>query len=75
MAFPLFAGDMMGNAMENLDKLISIPTGCGEQNMLTTVSNIYGLEYARAINKVRPEFEKKTLQYMTLGKFITCIQV
>ncbi|XP_025115389.1 CD109 antigen-like isoform X1 [Pomacea canaliculata] len=60
-------GDMMGNAMENLDKLISIPTGCGEQNMLTTVSNIYGLEYARAINKVRPEFEKKTLQYMTLG--------
>ena len=38
--------DLMGSAMENLDKLIKIPYGCGEQNMVSVVPNIAVANYS-----------------------------
>ena len=38
-------GDIMAPALANLDKLVTTPYGCGEQNMISVVPNIYLLEY------------------------------
>ena len=39
--------DIMGSAMENLDRLIKIPYGCGEQNMVSVVPNIAVAKYRK----------------------------
>ncbi|XP_022095185.1 alpha-2-macroglobulin-like isoform X2 [Acanthaster planci] len=38
-------GDLMGQTVSNLDNLLQIPTGCGEQNMLGFVPNIVAMQY------------------------------
>jgi hypothetical protein len=59
---------MMGNAMDDIDKLVTQPTGCGEQNMITTVPNIYAMAYLTAIDDLSPEFETKAKGYMVEGE-------
>jgi CD109 antigen len=38
-------GDFIGTSLNNLDKLIKIPYGCGEQNMIGVTPNIYAVRY------------------------------
>lgn len=38
-------GDLLGSSLNNLNRLITKPCGCGEQNMITLVPNIYVLNY------------------------------
>lgn len=38
----------MGAALTNLDSLVQMPTGCGEQNMINFAPNIAVLEYVKA---------------------------
>ena len=44
-AWVAVTGDIMAPALANLDKLVTTPYGCGEQNMVSVVPNIYLLEY------------------------------
>jgi len=60
-------GDVMAPALENVGSLVSLPTGCGEQNMVGLVPNIYLLEYLRGVDKKMPEIERKAKSYMTIG--------
>jgi CD109 antigen len=41
-------GDFIGSSLNNLDKLIEIPHGCGEQNMVGLTPNIYALRYLQS---------------------------
>ncbi len=42
----------MGPAIRNLDHLLKLPHGCGEQNMLNFVPNIVAYEYLKvSVNK------------------------
>ncbi|RWR98570.1 CD109 antigen-like protein, partial [Dinothrombium tinctorium] len=38
-------GDMLGAAITNIDDLLRVPYGCGEQNMVNFVPNIVALNY------------------------------
>ena len=38
-------GDLLGPTINNLDKLVRMPNGCGEQNMVNFVPNILVLRY------------------------------
>ena len=60
-------GDVMAPALENVGNLVRLPTGCGEQNMVGLVPNIYLLEYLRGVDKKMPEIERKAKSYMTIG--------
>ncbi|KAG5667284.1 hypothetical protein PVAND_015270 [Polypedilum vanderplanki] len=53
--------------IENLNKLIRMPYGCGEQNMLNFVPNIVVLEYLTNLKKLTPEVEEKCKKYMEVG--------
>uniref|UniRef100_A0AAG5DEP7 CD109 antigen n=1 Tax=Anopheles atroparvus TaxID=41427 RepID=A0AAG5DEP7_ANOAO len=60
-------GDVMGSTIQNLDSLIRMPYGCGEQNMLNFVPNIVVLDYLKATNKLTANVEAKAQKYMEAG--------
>ncbi|PSN57619.1 hypothetical protein C0J52_00529 [Blattella germanica] len=60
-------GDILGPSIPNLDRLIKMPFGCGEQNMLNFVPNIVVIEYLKNTNQLTPAIEVKALQYMETG--------
>ena len=59
----------MGPAMNNLDNLVKMPYGCGEQNMLNFAPNIFVRKYMTATGKHDPELEKKSEEFMEKGSF------
>ncbi|XP_076671615.1 pregnancy zone protein isoform X2 [Andrena cerasifolii] len=48
-AYVNLVGDILGPAHENLDKLVQLPVGCGEQNMVLLVPNIHVIRYLDAV--------------------------
>jgi len=66
-AWVYVTGDIMAPALENVGNLVRLPTGCGEQNMVGLVPNIYLLQYLDHTNQKEPEIEKKAKEYMEIG--------
>ncbi|XP_061537672.1 alpha-2-macroglobulin-like [Phycodurus eques] len=60
-------GDILGRALKNIDGLLRMPYGCGEQNMVLFTPNIYILQYLKDTQQLTPAIEKKTLQFLTSG--------
>nr|BAR45615.1 thioester-containing protein 4 [Scolopendra japonica] len=59
--------DIMGTTVSNIDKLLKMPYGCGEQNMLNFVPNIAITDYLNETNKLTPEIKEKTIRFMESG--------
>ncbi|NWX65688.1 A2ML1 protein, partial [Promerops cafer] len=60
-------GDIMGPALQNLDQLLSMPFGCGEQNMVQFAPNIFILQYLNKTKQLNPEIKDKALKFLTTG--------
>lgn len=60
-------GDLLGGTIKNLEKLIRMPSGCGEQNMLNFVPNIVILNYLNRTHQLTPEIEAKAKRFMAIG--------
>ncbi|XP_060092275.1 alpha-2-macroglobulin-like protein 1 [Heteronotia binoei] len=60
-------GDILGPSLQHLDKLLEMPFGCGEQNMVKFVPNIFILQYLEATNQATPEIKAKAIEYMKKG--------
>lgn len=60
-------GDLLGDAIENLNSLVRLPSGCGEQNMVHFVPNIVILNYLKATNRLNPDIVKKAVKYTEKG--------
>ncbi|XP_034249704.1 alpha-1-macroglobulin-like isoform X2 [Thrips palmi] len=60
-------GDVLGPTTANLDKLIRMPFGCGEQNMLNFVPNIVIMKYLNHTNKLTPALERKARSFTEMG--------
>lgn len=60
-------GDIMGGAVKNLNTLVRMPRGCGEQNMLNFVPNIVILDYLKATNQLSSETESQAKSFMDAG--------
>ena len=60
-------GDVMGPTLKNLDRLLTLPFGCGEQNMINFAPNIYILDYLHGTQQLKPESEKISLDYLVRG--------
>lgn len=61
-------GDILGLSISNLDSLIQMPLGCGEQNMIHFASSIYVLHYLDKSTLDNKEIRSRALGYMTEGK-------
>ena len=66
-AFIAITGDIMAPALSNLQKLVKVPFGCGEQNMISVVPNIYLLKYLQGKGVSVPSVEEKAKKYMKIG--------
>lgn len=62
------AGDIMGRALKNLDGLLQMPYGCGEQNMALLAPNIYILQYLRSTKQLSDDILKKATHFLTSGE-------
>lgn len=60
-------GDIFGSTVQNLNKLIRLPSGCGEQNMLNFAPNIVILDYLLKMGELKADIERKIKSYTETG--------
>ncbi|XP_030601194.1 alpha-2-macroglobulin-like [Archocentrus centrarchus] len=60
-------GDILGRALKNLDGLLQMPYGCGEQNMALLAPNIYILQYLKGTQQLTPAIMEKAANFLTSG--------
>ena len=61
----------MGPALTNLDGLLAMPYGCGEQNMAKLAPNIYIMDYLTNTNQITEKIKKDATHYMNSGRLIS----
>ncbi|XP_005937451.1 alpha-2-macroglobulin-like protein 1 [Haplochromis burtoni] len=66
-AFISVLGDILGRALKNLDSLLQLPSGCGEQNMALLAPNIFILEYLKDTQQLTSTIEEKATGYLITG--------
>ncbi|RLU16697.1 hypothetical protein DMN91_010765 [Ooceraea biroi] len=66
-AYVSLIGDILGPALENLDNLVRLPMGCGEQNMILFVPNIHVIGYLDATGIENPGLRAKAIKNMEKG--------
>lgn len=60
-------GDLMGTSVNNLDSLLRMPFGCGEQNMLNFVPNIVVTKYLQRANRLAASVKNRAISFMESG--------
>ncbi|CAH2322587.1 alpha-2-macroglobulin 1 [Pelobates cultripes] len=60
-------GDLMSSALNNLDNLLAMSYGCGEQNMVLFAPNIYILQYLKFTQQLSEEIGNKGKDFLTKG--------
>ncbi|XP_029415660.1 pregnancy zone protein-like isoform X2 [Nannospalax galili] len=60
-------GDILGSAMQNLHNLLQMPYGCGEQNMVLFVPNIYVLNYLNETQQLTENIKSQAISYLVSG--------
>ncbi|CAJ1442526.1 unnamed protein product [Effrenium voratum] len=60
-------GDLLGPTISGLERLLRIPTGCGEQNMITLAPNVFVAKYLLAVGKMTPDLRERIVNNMVVG--------
>ncbi|KAF1433717.1 Ovostatin, partial [Spheniscus demersus] len=60
-------GDILGTALRNMENLLHMPYGCGEQNMALFTPNIYALDYLNKTGQLTEETRVKGTGYLSTG--------
>ena len=60
-------GDILGPTLTNIEDLLRMPYGCGEQNMINFVPNIVILEYLTRANRIKSNIREKAIKYIESG--------
>ncbi|KFW85612.1 Alpha-2-macroglobulin-like 1, partial [Phalacrocorax carbo] len=60
-------GDLMGTALQNLDHLVQMPHGCGEQNMVLFAPIVYVLQYLEKTRQLTPEIKERATGVLRNG--------
>ncbi|XP_077058469.1 alpha-2-macroglobulin-like protein 1 [Siphateles boraxobius] len=60
-------GDIMGRALKNLDGLLQMPSGCGEQNMIILAPNIYILLYLKVTGQLTAAIRETATGFLQSG--------
>ena len=60
-------GSYLTQTIQGLEKLLQMPFGCGEQNMILLAPNIFVSRYLKETNQLKPEVMAKAEQLMITG--------
>uniref|UniRef100_A0AAZ1XBW9 CD109 molecule n=1 Tax=Oreochromis aureus TaxID=47969 RepID=A0AAZ1XBW9_OREAU len=63
----VLVGDILALSINNLDSLVQLPLGCGEQNMIHFAPSVYVIQYLDTSNQDDQELRSKALAYMMEG--------
>nr|XP_004610717.2 unnamed protein product [Sorex araneus] len=66
-AYVTVLGDIMGTALQNLDSLVQLPSGCGEQNMVLFAPIIYVLQYLQTSGLLTEEVGARAVGFLEKG--------
>lgn len=66
-AYMTVTGDVMGPAIKGLKKLVRLPVGCGEQNMVLFVPNIFVMDYLTSTGKMTDDVKEECTSNMKTG--------
>ncbi|KAM6292751.1 alpha-2-macroglobulin-like protein 1 [Porphyrio hochstetteri] len=58
------SGDLLGRALQNLDHLVHMPHGCGEQNMVLFAPIVYVLQYLEKTRQLTPEIKERATGFL-----------
>nr|CAD7575571.1 unnamed protein product [Timema californicum] len=59
--------DLMGPTLQNLDNLVQLPMGCGEQNMILFVPNLHVINYLNVSQQENPVLKAEAVKNMEKG--------
>lgn len=62
-------GDILGSALQNIQDLLMMPYGCGEQNMVLFAPNIYVLDYLNETQQLTQKVKDKAIGYLNMGEY------
>ena len=74
----LSTGDIMGPTLAGLENLLQVSYGCGEQNMIGFVPNVYVSAYLKATNRLTSTLTNKIQTLLEGGKSLYhyyCFQI
>lgn len=60
-------GNIMGQSIKNLNNLVALPTGCGEQNMVKFTPNYLVLDYLTDIGKLTDSVKATAIRNLNTG--------
>ncbi|XP_066519295.1 alpha-2-macroglobulin-like [Hoplias malabaricus] len=60
-------GDILGRALKNIDGLLRMPYGCGEQNIALLAPNIYILQYLENTEQLTPAIRQRAIDFLKNG--------
>ncbi|XP_065433533.1 alpha-2-macroglobulin-like protein 1 isoform X2 [Chrysemys picta bellii] len=60
-------GDIIGTALQNIDQLLAMPYGDGEENMVQFAPNIYIQQYLEKSGQLSPEIRDKAQGFLQSG--------
>ncbi|XP_069609955.1 alpha-2-macroglobulin-like protein 1 isoform X2 [Ranitomeya imitator] len=60
-------GDIMGKPLSNLNNLVNLPHGCGEQNMILLAPVIYAMTFLSITGQLTDEIVEQANGYMEVG--------
>jgi hypothetical protein len=55
------------DVLQNLDHLVRMPMGCGEQNMILFVPNLHVINYLNATQQENPVLKAEAIKNMEKG--------
>ncbi|KRT84547.1 hypothetical protein AMK59_2487, partial [Oryctes borbonicus] len=59
--------DILGPMFQNLEDILVVPVGCGEQTMATLTPNLYVLQYLQANNILTDEIKERITTNLEIG--------
>ncbi|XP_045443698.1 ovostatin homolog 2-like [Pipistrellus kuhlii] len=66
-AFITVVGDVLGLSMQNLENLLQMPSGGGEQNIALLASDTYVLDYLQSTEQLTEEVKSKAFSFLSNG--------
>lgn len=60
-------GDILGAGLSNVDDLLRLPYGCGEQNMINLVPNIVMLNYLQSSRRLKETQRTRAIRNIEVG--------
>ncbi|KAL4228109.1 Ovostatin-like [Mactra antiquata] len=60
-------GDIMGPVLNDIEELVLLPTGCGEQNMIRLAPNVAILRYLTVTKRLTQSMNTKTIDHLNKG--------